>query len=81
MVRMLFHVTPWRGLNVLLATMQLLEKENIELDVYSSCEIYGDQFKKNNDSQYVDLYQQAHELKNVNYIGYRPNDFILKKLN
>ena len=35
-LRMLFHPTPWRGLNVLLATMQLLEKENIQLDVYSS---------------------------------------------
>jgi glycosyltransferase involved in cell wall biosynthesis len=79
-LRLIFHPTPWRGLNVLLATMQLLEKENIELDVYSSCEIYGDEFKRNNDSQYVDLYQQADELKNVNYIGYRPNDFILKKL-
>ena len=79
-LRLIFHPTPWRGLNVLLATMQLLENENIELDVYSSCEIYGDEFKRNNDSQYVDLYQQADELKNVNYIGYRPNDFILKKL-
>ena len=79
-LRMIFHPTPWRGLNVLLATMQLLEKENIELDVYSSCEIYGKEFKEDNDSQYIDLYQQAHELKNVNYIGYRPNDFILKKL-
>lgn len=79
-LRLIFHPTPWRGLNVLLATMQLLEKENIELDVYSSCEIYGDNFKKNNDSEYQDLYDQAHQLKNVNYIGYRDNDFILSKL-
>ena len=79
-LRMIFHPTPWRGLNVLLATMQLLENENIELDVYSSCEIYGEEFKKENDDKYQDLYDQAKTLKNVNYLGYRSNDFILSKL-
>ena len=79
-LRMIFHPTPWRGLNVLLATMQLLEKENVELDVYSSCEIYGKEFKKENDDKYQDLYDQAKTLKNVNYLGYRSNDFILSKL-
>ena len=79
-LRLLFHPTPWRGLNVLLATMQLLENENVELDVYSSCEIYGKQFQKDNDENYQDLYDQARSLKNVNYIGYRSNEFILSKL-
>ena len=45
---------------------QNLEGENIELDVYSSCEIYGDQFKKDNDHNYQELYDQAKELSNVN---------------
>ncbi len=79
-LRMIFHPTPWRGLNVLLATMQLLEGENIELDVYSSCQIYGTDFQKDNDEQYQDLYDQAKTLPNVNYLGYRPNEFILSKL-
>ena len=79
-LRLVFHPTPWRGLNVLLAAIQLLEKENIELDVYSSCEIYGSDFQKDNDDNYQDLYDQARQLPNVNYLGYRPNDFILKKL-
>lgn len=79
-LRLVFQPTPWRGLNVLLAAMQLLEKENIELDVYSSCEIYGKEFKEQNDENYLDLYDQARALPNVNYIGYRPNNFILEKL-
>ena len=79
-LRMIHHNTPWRGLNVLLGAMQYLEDENIELDVYSSCEVYGDEFKKANDHNYEVLYNQARKLKNVNYIGYRPNDFILHKL-
>ena len=37
-------------------------------------------FKKDNDHNYQELYDQARELPNVNYIGYRPNDFILSKL-
>ena len=80
LVRLVFQPTPWRGLNVLLAAMQYLKDENVLLDVYSSCEVYGDDFKKANDSKWVPLYEQANKLKNVNYIGYRPNDFILKKM-
>lgn len=79
-LRIIHQNTPWRGLNVLLGAMQYLEGENVELDVYSSCEVYGDQFKKDNDHVYQDLYDQARALSNVNYIGYRPNDFILEKL-
>jgi glycosyltransferase involved in cell wall biosynthesis len=79
-LRIIHHNTPWRGLNVLLGAMQYLEGENIELDVYSSCEVYGDEFKEDNDHNYQELYDQAKELPNVNYIGYRPNDFILSKL-
>ena len=79
-LRLIFHPTPWRGLNVLLAAMQLLEKENVELDVYSSCEIYGSEFQRDNDDNYQDLYEQAKHLPNVNYLGYRPNKFILQKL-
>ena len=79
-LRIIHHNTPWRGLNILLGAMQYLEGENIELDVYSSCEIYGDQFKKDNDHNYQELYDQAKQLSNVNYIGYRPHEFILSKL-
>ena len=50
-VRMLFQITPWRGLNVLLGAMQQLQNENVELDVFSSCKIYGDEFDKQNNHQ------------------------------
>ena len=79
-IRMLFQVTPWRGLNVLLGAMQQLENENIELDVFSSCEIYGEQFKKDNEHIYEPLYEQARKLSNVNYIGYREHSFIQKMM-
>lgn len=78
--RLIFQPTPWRGLNILLGAMDLLKDENIELDVYSSCDLYGSEFAKNNDETWKKLYEQAKSLPNVNYIGNRPNDFILNKL-
>ena len=79
-VKLIFHPTPWRGLNVMLATMQLIKNPNIELDVYSSCEVYGTAFKQMNDKHYEQLYSQARQLPNVNYIGYKPNEYIKENL-
>ena len=79
-VKLIFHPTPWRGLNVMLATMQLIKNPNIELDVYSSCEVYGTAFKQMNDKHYEELYSQAKQLPNVNYIGYKPNEYIKENL-
>ena len=79
-IKLIFHPTPWRGLNVMLATMQYIKNPNIELDVYSSCEVYGQSFKDQNDAQYQGLYDQARQLKNVNYIGYKPNEYIKEHL-
>ena len=80
-IKMIFHPTPWRGLNVILGAMQLVKNKNIILDVYSSTEVYGNNFKKENDKTYQPLYKQAKKLSNVNYIGYKSNDYILKELN
>jgi len=79
-VKLIFHPTPWRGLNVILAAMQYIKNPNIELDVYSSTEVYGEEFKKSNDKYYQGLYDQAKELPNVNYIGYKPNEYIKENL-
>jgi glycosyltransferase involved in cell wall biosynthesis len=79
-VKLIYHSTPWRGLNVLLGAMQLVKNKDVELDVFSSTQIYGDQFKKHNDDQYKGLYEQAKALPNVNYIGYVNNEEIRKRL-
>ena len=79
-IKLIFHPTPWRGLNVILAAMQFVKSKNIELDVYSSCEVYGQSFKEANDKQWEGLYEQAKKLPNVNYIGYKPNEYIKEHL-
>jgi len=79
-IKLIYHPTPWRGLSVLLGAMQLVKNPNVVLDVYSSTEVYGDQFKKENDHMYQALYDQAKILPNVNYIGYKSNEYILDNL-
>ena len=78
-IKLIHHCTPWRGLSVLLGAMQLV-KSDVTLDVYSSCEVYGKNFAEKNDPQYQALYDQAKQLKNVNYIGYKPNSYIKEHL-
>jgi UDP-glucose:(glucosyl)LPS alpha-1,2-glucosyltransferase len=79
-IKLIYTSTPWRGLNVLLGAMQLIKNPLIELDVYSSTQIYGDDFKNQNDNVYQGLYDQAKQLPNVNYIGYASNQDIINKL-
>lgn len=79
-IRLIFQPTPWRGLNILLAAMQHVENKNIILDVYSSTDVYGEDFKKAHDHEFKELYEQAEQLTNVNYIGYKPNEYIKENL-
>ncbi len=80
LIKIIHHCTPWRGLSVLLGAMQLVKNPLISLDVYSSTEVYGAAFHDHNDHHYHDLYNQAKKLPNVNYIGYRPNEYIKEHL-
>ena len=79
-IKIIHHCTPWRGLSVLLGAMQLVKNPLISLDVYSSTEVYGKNFHDQTDDQYKALYDQARQLPNVNYIGYKPNEYIKENL-
>ena len=79
-IRIIHHCTPWRGLNVLLLAMQMLRNENVILDVYSSCKVYGSEFADGHEMAFKDIYKQAEELPNVNYIGYKTNEYILENM-
>ena len=79
-IRIIHHCTPWRGLNVLLLAMQLIKNPNVTLDVYSSCQIYGSEFEESCGPDFENLFKQANSLLNVNYIGYKPNEYILEHM-
>ena len=42
--------------------------------------MFPEQFSKLNDKEYIPLYEQAKSLPNVNYIGYKPNEYILEQM-
>ena len=79
-IKIIHQNTPWRGLSVLLGAMQLVKNPLVTLDVYSSTEVYGQDFYDKNDHEYKELYEQAKKLPNVNYIGYKPNQYIKDNL-
>jgi len=79
-IKIIHHCTPWRGLNVLLLAMQLIKNTNVTLDVYSSCEVYGSEFLEQHGSEFTELFNQAKELPNVNYIGHKPHEYILEHM-
>ena len=79
-VKMCYISTPWRGLEVALATMEAIKDPDITLDVYSSTIIYGSNFHNQNDKSYEALYEKAKSLPNVNYMGYCPHDQLVAKL-
>ena len=79
-IKIIHHCTPWRGLNVLLLAMQMIKNKNITLDVYSSNKVYGTEFAQRVDKEFNDLFDQARKLPNVNYIGHKPNEYILEHM-
>ena len=79
-LKLIYTSTPWRGLDVLLNAMEQIKTDKVELDVYSSTQIYGDAFKKVNDDQFIKLYDKARTLKYVNYKGYIDHKELMKVL-
>lgn len=77
-LKLIYTSTPFRGLSVLLDVMEILDRDDIELDVYSSTAVYGSGYEAHYYGIYDDLFLRAKEAKNVNYMGYASNDDIKK---
>jgi len=78
-IRLIYHTTPHRGLELLVPCFVELAKhyDNIVLDVYSSFKIYGwDQ----RDTDYQHLFDICEEHPRINYHGYQSNDVVRKAL-
>lgn len=74
-LKLIYTSTPWRGLDVLLDAFKILNRDDIELDVYSSTVIYGKEFLKN---KFDWLFDRCRSIKNVNYRGYALNKAVRK---
>ena len=79
-VRIIYHTTPHRGLNLVVAAVKAIAEEmgdKIHLDVYSSFEAYG---WKERDKPYEDLFEEIRQHPNMTYHGFQPNDVVRSAL-
>lgn len=77
-LKLIYTSTPWRGLHVLLDAFRLLNRDDIELDVYSSTTIYGKHFEQLTAGQYDWLFEELEKTPGINVKGYAPNEEIRK---
>lgn len=80
-VRLIYHTTPHRGLEILIPSFNKIKEMfpdlAVSLDVYSSFEIYG---WRERDEKYKDLFDLAKRSSNITYHGFKPNDVVRKAL-
>jgi glycosyltransferase involved in cell wall biosynthesis len=75
-LKLIYTSTPWRGLHVLLKAFRLLNRNDIELDVYSSTIIYGKHFAKFLEGKFDWLFAELKNTPGINVKGYAPNQEI-----
>lgn len=78
-IRLIYHTTPHRGLNILIPVFQKLKEEysNLTLDVYSSFKIYG---WEERDKPFEELFNLCKSTDGINYHGFQPNSVIREAL-
>lgn len=72
-IKLIYTSMPNRGLEVLLAAFNLLNRDDIELTVFSSNIIYGKGYSKTVGTAYDNLFHACKTMKNVTYRGYATN--------
>ena len=70
-IKLIYHTTPHRGLQILVPVFEKLSQEfnNLELDVFSSFNAYG---WPERDEIYKDLFKVCEDHPKINYYGFQP---------
>lgn len=78
-IRLIYHTTPHRGLNILLPVFEKLREthKNIHLDIYSSFALYG---WKQRDEEFAELFKFADDHPHITNHGAVPNANIRQAL-
>jgi len=79
-INLIYHTTPWRGLEHLLKVFKNLNLDDVELNICSSIKIYGEKFDKVFGKEFENIFNQCKETKNVNYYGFLQNDKVIELL-
>ena len=79
-INLIYHTTPWRGLEILLNVFKKLNLDNVSLNICSSTSIYGKKFHDDYGKKYEKLFNECKNTKNVNYFGFIENKKIIELL-
>ena len=79
-INLIYHTTPWRGLEHLLKVFKNLDLKNVELHVCSSTKIYGKKFDTVLAKTYENIINDCKTTKNINYLGFVDNKKIIELL-
>lgn len=77
-LRLIYTSMPNRGLEVLLNAFEILNRNDVELVIYSSNIIYGKGYNTSVAAQYDKLFHRCKTMKNVIYKGYAMNQAVRK---
>jgi glycosyltransferase involved in cell wall biosynthesis len=75
-LKLIYTSTPWRGLDILISAFRQLNRDDIELDVFSSTKIYGPNFEKQTAGQFDWLFDECRNTLGVTYHGYADNETV-----
>lgn len=77
-IKLIYHTTPHRGLNILVAVFEHLQKHfDITLDVYSSFKAYG---WEERDREFTDVFNRIDANPLITNHGFQPNEVVRKAL-
>jgi glycosyltransferase involved in cell wall biosynthesis len=79
-LKLIYTSTPFRGLDVVVRAFELLNRSDIELDIFSSTKIYGSDFYRDHEHEFQPIYDAAKSIKGINYYDYAPNEVIRQHL-
>ena len=77
-IQLIYTSMPARGLEVLLDAFELMDRDDVDLTIYSSNIIYGKNYDPKDNAQL--LFHRARAMKNVYYRGYALNQAVRKSL-
>lgn len=80
LVRLIYTSTPFRGLDVLLDAFDTLNDLPVELDIFSSTQIYGKEFYDAEQHKYEPLFNRARRHPRIRYHGFSENSDVRQAL-
>jgi glycosyltransferase involved in cell wall biosynthesis len=79
-LQLIYTSMPWRGLHLLLDIWQQLDRQDVELVIYSSLEIYGSEYAQATQHLYQHILDRAATTPGVIFRGYGSNDQVRQSL-